>query len=406
MLYTQSINGCLAETVAARGIDEAALASLAAELPPHISWLRKASLPALMAAGETADLPEITRFTREIAAGFEKLVILGTGGSSLCGAALAGFNANSGVEFIANIDPFTLSSLMKRDLSRTAFLAISKSGNTLETMAQSFLILDLLKSRNLNPSRHFFVIASPGENPLRKLASELGVAIMDHHPHIGGRYSIFSLVGLIPAAVAGLDVAKIRAGAKSVLSALAPDSPPAIGAALNVAFMRKGVINSVLMPYTDRLAAFAQWHRQVWAESLGKNGAGSTPIPALGAIDQHSQLQLYLDGPKDKLFTFIACDNRGGEKIKAHGEFSYLNGKTAGDIITACQEATIMTLGSNKIPARVIRLSSLNEETLGALAMHMILETILAAKLLGIDPFDQPAVEEGKILAKKLLENS
>ena len=165
---------------------------------------------------------------------------------------------------------------------------------------------------------------------------------------------------------------------------------------------------AVLMPYADALAPFGSWFRQLWAESLGKGGSGTTPITALGAVDQHSQLQLYLDGPPDKFYTLILLDRDGtGEwvdpRTAGDRELGYLAGRTMGDLFAAEQEATVETLARHARPVRVLRLTRLDERAMGALFMHFMLETIIAAELAGVDPFDQPAVEEGKRLARDRL---
>jgi len=159
------------------------------------------------------------------------------------------------------------------------------------------------------------------------------------------------------------------------------------------------------MTYPDKLEHLNTWYRQIWAESIGKNGTGSTPIKALGTIDQHSQMQLYLGGRKDKFYNFITLDFAGfGEKLEApDAELGYLNGKNLGDVINAEQEATIATLAAASRPVRSIEIAKLNAEHLGMLIMHLMLETIITSMLLGVNPYDQPAVEEGKVRARKLL---
>jgi glucose-6-phosphate isomerase len=162
------------------------------------------------------------------------------------------------------------------------------------------------------------------------------------------------------------------------------------------------------MPYVDRLAFFGLWFRQLWAESLGKNGKGTTPIRAMGAIDQHSQLQLYLAGPADKMFTLVMLDIAGqGERVAPDladdRDLTYLVGRSMGDLLDAEQRATATSLVRNGRPTRRFQLERLDEESLGALLMHFMLETIIAADLLGVDAFDQPAVEEGKVLARQYL---
>jgi len=199
-------------------------------------------------------------------------------------------------------------------------------------------------------------------------------------------------------------------GARAVLKrAASAGSPPALGAAAHAALVRAGKIReSVLWCYSDRLKTFAPWWRQLWAESLGKNGKGTTPVAALGPVDQHSQLQLFIAGPRDKLITVITTAAKGrGPRIAADlarlcGEDD-LADRTMGDLAAAEGRATAETLARNGCPVRAIEVATLDESSLGELLMHFMLETIIAARLLGVDPFDQPAVEEGKVLAKKYL---
>jgi glucose-6-phosphate isomerase len=240
--------------------------------------------------------------------------------------------------------------------------------------------------------------------------------ILDHDPKIGGRYSALSLVGLLPTMIAGLDAQAVREGAKSVLDPVlrgaAPDTiAPCIGAALSVGLARQGANMSVLMPYVDRLADFGLWYRQLWAESIGKDGKGTTPIRAMGTVDQHSQLQLYLDGPRDKMFSLIfsRAVGTGGlvpNDLADDPSLGYLAGRTLGDLLDAEQRATAETLIRRGCPTRIFRLDHVNEEAIGALMMHYMIETIVAAHLMGVDPFDQPAVEDGKVLARKYLQES
>jgi glucose-6-phosphate isomerase len=257
-------------------------------------------------------------------------------------------------------------------------------------------------------------LTEPRDNPLRRLAVAQNMQLLDHDPGIGGRYSVLSTVGVLPALIAGLDAAALRQGAATVLdqtlaAAEARESPPALGAALAVGLAEHRSIGiTVLMPYIDRLAPFGLWYRQLWAESLGKNGMGTTPVRALGAVDQHSQLQLYLAGPADKLFTLITLEQAGAgaslpPDLAADPALAYLAGKRLGDLLAAEQRATATSLLRNGRPIRMIRLARLDEETLGALFMHFMIETIVAADLLDVDAFNQPAVEEGKILVRQYL---
>jgi glucose-6-phosphate isomerase len=260
--------------------------------------------------------------------------------------------------------------------------------------------------------RRMIAISEATDNPLRRLARRHGMIQLDHDPNIGGRFAALSLVGMLPAMMAGLDAARLRQGAERVLEAtLAARRPdqaaPALGAAFAVAYAEaRGIRQSVLMPYVDRLASLATWWAQLWAESLGKGGHGMTPIRAQGPVDQHSQLQLYLDGPRDKLFTLILGPAIGGPALAGAGAPPHLAGRRLGDLLAAEQRATVDTLIGAGRPTRVIRLNRLDEETLGALMMHFMLETMLAAHHWTINAFDQPAVEDGKRRARHILAGS
>jgi glucose-6-phosphate isomerase len=225
---------------------------------------------------------------------------------------------------------------------------------------------------------------------------------------------VLSNVGLLPAAVLGLDIAGLRKGAAAALAPVlagkpAFEVPSAAGAALSVALAQtKGKSISVLMAYADRLEKFVKWYVQLWAESLGKDGKGTTPLGALGPVDQHSQLQLFIAGPRDKLFTIVTTENSGlgprmdGELAALAGEPAFA-GKTIGDLVAAQGRATAQTLAKNGCPVRTIHLARIDEHGMGELLMHCMLETMIAARLFSVDAFDQPAVEEGKILAKRYL---
>jgi glucose-6-phosphate isomerase len=240
------------------------------------------------------------------------------------------------------------------------------------------------------------------------------VRFLEHDTGVGGRFSVLTNVGLLPAAVLGLDITAIRDGAETalapVLAKKAPDEvPAALGAALSVSLAEtRGKTVAPIMAYADKLEKFAKWYVQLWAESLGKDGKGTTPLAALGPVDQHSQLQLFIAGPRDKFFTVITTGAAGkGSKIapdlaKLAGEPDF-GAKTIGDLVAAQGRATAETLAKNGCPVRTFHVEAIDERSLGELLMHFMLETIIAAHLLGVDAFDQPAVEEGKVLAKKYL---
>ncbi len=427
--YDHDISACLVDE-AARPAYQAELARCADGLEAIRAAHGNNSLPLLRLPAATGDLAALTPHVARFRSRFDDVVVLGTGGSNLggktlCALADRGFGPGPGapsapgLHFMDNIDPDTFSALFTAlDLARTGFIVISKSGGTAETLTQFLACFDAVRGVvNGDAGAHFLAITEPNDNVLRRLAAAHDIATLDHDPGVGGRFSALSVVGLLPAMIAGLDAHAVRHGAAELLvpilaGAAAEDTPSAIGAAVSVALTRaKGVSQTVLMPYVDRLADFGLWYRQLWAESLGKGGQGTTPIRAIGTVDQHSQLQLYLDGPADKMFTMIMLDVTGSgaivpPELTSDPALSYLSGRRMGDLMDAEQRATAETLIRNGRPTRIIRLATLDEHVMGALMMHFMLETMLAAHLLGVDAFDQPAVEEGKILTRDYLAES
>ena len=428
MTYTQDIVGCLAAKIGDHGLSPAELDAVLARAVPALDSIRlrhkDGSLPLLHVAQRRDDIAAAKRALKGFRAGrrqrFRDVLILGTGGSSLGGQtlyALADPSKTPRLHFMDNIDPATFAALFASlDPARTGFIAISKSGGTAETLTQFTIGLDWL--RQTVPAdaltSHALAITEPKDNVLRRLCTRLGVTTLDHDPDIGGRYSVLSNVGLVPALLAGIDVAALRAGAAEVMDAVLAaqtpaDAPPALGAALSVALAEHhAVAATVIMPYADRLGHFGLWFRQLWAESLGKDGKGTLPVRALGTVDQHSQLQLYLGGPRDKMFTIITTDVAGTGAIvppdlASDPALAYLAGARMGDLLDAEQRATTATLIRNGRPTRLVHVPRLDAKSLGALLMHFMLETIVAAELLGVDAFDQPAVEEGKVLARQYL---
>jgi len=420
--YHQDIAHCLSDGDGGRRVS-AALDAALARVEPGLTELRHqhgdGSLPLLALPArrdDLADLPEIAAAWR---ARFARVVLCGTGGSSLGAQALAALVPQPQPALCVpdNLDSDEMQSLLApATLADTGFLVISKSGGTAETMCQALTAVAAVQAA-LGPAaaaEHFLMVAEPGDSPLRRLAAAIGAPVLDHDPGIGGRYSVLSLVGLLPVLIIGLDADAVREGAAAALratldAAAAADAPPALGAALNVALAESGgVTQSVLLAYAQRLGPFTRWYRQLWAESLGKQGLGTTPIDAIGPVDQHSQLQLWLDGPDDKLFSVLttAVAGRGpvvAPALAAEVGLDYLAGHSTGDLVAAMQQATIDTLAARGRPVRQFRLQQPDEHSLGALFMHFMLETILAAGLMGVDPFGQPAVEEGKVLARRYL---
>lgn len=434
MNYTQSTDLVSAAKLGEGGLKPESIATATRDMAGALAHLQEQAksktLDLLAMSARRDDLDAVRKLAEVMLAnGTTDLVLLGTGGSSLGAQALAQLAdyavpglglLRKGPRFHAmdNLDPVTFSGLLEAlPLKTTRFLAVSKSGATGETLMQTIAVIDALKRAGITHiGQHIFGLSEPEKpgkhNALRALLLPLGVNFLLHETGIGGRYSVLTNVGLLPAALLGLNIEAIRKGAASVLDdvlgANGAQSAPVIGAALNLAAMREGRMVSVMMAYADRLEKFTRWWVQLWAESLGKQGQGSQPVGALGPVDQHSQQQLYLAGPRDKLFTVITVATRDkGPRMNANLSSAALESgfaeKTIGDLVAAQGLAMVDTFAKNGRPVRRLHCDVLNEETLGALLMHFMLETILTGYAMGIDPFDQPAVEEAKILAKSYL---
>lgn len=372
-------------------------------------------LPVLNLAHEdfrVKDLESIATYYRE---SFETVVVLGTGGSSLGGQALSALLQDSyGLQlhgpwlvFLDNIDPDTFDRFFQAlDLQSTGFIVISKSGNTAETTSQLLTIMDFWKDKlpEVDPREHFLLITEPKNSTLTQIANDYHFPTLPHDPKIGGRFAALSLVGLLPAMIAGLNPYKILEGAASILDQKEQGTFIS-GSAWTMGQYNEQKTLSVMMPYCDRLQLMCKWYRQLWAESLGKEGKGITPIAAYGTVDQHSQLQLYLDGPKDKMFTVLSTHHKGrGHPIESGT--TELTGYSIGDLMQAEQNATIQTLHRKGCSVRVFDMPVVNEQALGALMMHFMLETMIVARMMGVNAFDQPAVEDGKILAMQYLKEA
>ena len=402
-----------------------ALARTAPALEKIRTQHKDGSLPLLRLPEKRDDVSPILGFASLLRDGATDIVFLGTGGSSLGGQTLAqlaghaipalGALRTPRLHFLDNLDPESFGAALNQlPLKTTRFVAISKSGGTGETLMQTIAAISEVKAAGLDPHERFFGISEPAKpgkaNGLRTLLESIDVPLLDHDPGVGGRFSVLTNVGILPAAVCGLDIPAIRGGAGDALTPILAgkspaEVPSAVGAALSVAIQKP---ITVMMAYADKLERFTRWYVQLWAESLGKDGKGTTPVGALGPVDQHSQLQLFNAGPRDKLFTIVTVGAAGkGPKIdpamsKLVGEAGF-GGKTVGDLVAAQGRATAETLAKNGCPVRTIHLEKADERHVGELLMHFMLETIIAAHLIGVDPFDQPAVEEGKVLAKTYL---
>lgn len=422
-IYTHDISGCFADAIGEGGASRDSLEMVFDAVSGPWELMRGAlaedDFPPLTIVQQSDDLAGISAIAGQLRDHCDVVAVIGVGGSSLGAETLVALAARPALDLriLDNPDPESLARFTAEvDMSRTGVVIVSKSGGTAETLIMAMTIVPAIAQARPGEAMADFVVAivEPGDNPLRRLAAHWDVPVLDHDPEIGGRYSVFSAVGLLPAALVGLDIEAVRAGAAEALeintrSEDGRDAPAVLGAAVSMELLRlRGARTTVLMPYADALAPFSRWYRQLWAESLGKNGRGTTPIDALGAVDQHSQLQLYLDGPDDKMFTVITQDLAGrGARVAPDlagiAGVDYLAGQTTGDLLGAEQEATIDSLLAHNRPVRRIGVSRIDEAALGALMAHFMLETVMAAFMLGVDAFDQPAVEDGKEKARQRL---
>jgi glucose-6-phosphate isomerase len=369
---------------------------------------------------------------------FEDVVVLGIGGSGLGAAALRDallgpfWNQRSAedrdhfprLHVVDNPDPFTFGGLLERlDPARTLFNVVSKSGATAETMAQ-YLVVRARVEESVGEDKargHFLFTTDPARGVLRQIGEAEDIPMLPVPENVGGRFSVLSPVGLLPAAICGIEPAGLLAGAGRMEERCRTDrllDNPAglLAVLLHHADRAQGRSIHVMMPYADRLRSFALWFQQLWAESLGKaetldgeaEHTGPTPLAALGATDQHSLLQLFMEGPHDKIVLFVDVEDRGPDlPIPArHPEIdalSYLGGHSMGELLATERLATAEALRRAGRPNATFSLSRISAEALGGLMMLLQIATVYAGALYGIDPLNQPGVELSKQLTYGLM---
>ena len=381
---------------------------------------------------QQATVREIARFAEGLGQAHDHVLVLGIGGSALGTKAL--LNAlrppawneldDEAREFfprltiLENVDPGSVTAALRRiDPRRVLVNVVSKSGGTAETMAQYLVVRGWLEETlGAAASRHLVFTTDPARGALRELAEREGIATVSVPPSVGGRFSVLSPVGLLPAALVGIDIEGLIRGAQVALERASGEdllhNSAALYAALQWAadtWLGAGI--HVLMPYTDRLRDFAEWYRQLWAESLAKRvdrrgvvvHVGPTPVAAVGATDQHSQLQLLVEGPFDKALTFIVVEDLGPDvaippRADLPADLSYLPGHSLGQLLRAEYEATSTALARMGRMNQTLHLPDLAAASVGELLMFFQIATGYAGAWYGIDPFDQPGVELGKRL--------
>jgi len=335
---------------------------------------------------------------------YKKIAIIGMGGSILGSEAIYNFFKNKikkKVYFLNDIDENKISDLKKKEnLSKVLFIIISKSGNTIETLSNTFS-LNILKKN----SKNIIIISEKKNNLLFSISKKFNLFFVEHNNYIGGRYSVLSEVGMVPAYLMGLNISKIRSNIQNCLKLK------------NKFFLKESTIkianlikskkfsSMIFLNYCPELEKLLFWCQQLIAESLGKENKGLLPTISNVPKDHHSLLQLYLDGPKDKFFNIFSFKNISKEKINTDKIKikSFLNKKNLSTIKNAQKNSLIKAFEKQNIPFREFRIKSIKEEVIGEFFALFIVETIIIGKLLNINPFDQPAVEQVKIYTKKFL---
>jgi glucose-6-phosphate isomerase len=375
-------------------------------------------------------IDEIKILAQSLKGRFKNIVHLGIGGSSLGTKAISSalkdplynLSGQPRIFYFDNVDPEMMASILKHIvLEETLFIVVSKSGGTAETAAQFMVVYGLLKAKcGARNKENLVLITDPEKGILRKLAASEGIPALSIPPEVGGRFSVLTPVGLFPACLLGIDIDALMHGAARMADVvLKPDvftNPAYLFGAIHFLALLQGVNCSVLMPYSNSLLDLADWYRQLWAESSGKKLSlknktvftGQTPIKALGATDQHSQVQLYVEGPFDKIVNIIEVRRYRNDVpipnvFEDTAEMGYLAEKSIAELINAEAKGTKAALIENKRMTINISLDTIDEETVGGLFMFFEAATVFFCFLLDIDPFDQPGVELGKQITFDLM---
>jgi len=335
---------------------------------------------------------------------YKSVILIGIGGSVLGAEAIYSF-CNDKIKkkffFLNNLEQLKIEKIKKKiNLKKSLFIIISKSGNTLETLVNSNLFKDNINNKNT------LIITEKKNNLLSTFAANKNILHIAHKDYIGGRFSVLSEVGMIPAYFMGLKISNFR---KNLLDFFKHKNKKLIldnAIKLSHVYKSKKINSIILLNYAPEINKFLYWVQQLIAESLGKKEKGMLPIVSIAPRDHHSLLQLYLDGPKDKIFYIFSLKSNKKMKINKNifgKNFNYVENKEFSKVKEAQKNALLKTLKIKKIPYQEFIINTKNEETLGELFSYFMIETVLIGKLLGVNPFNQPAVEQVKILTKRYL---
>jgi glucose-6-phosphate isomerase len=338
------------------------------------------------------------------------VLTVGIGGSALGAATVSAALGPTDTphRVLDNVDPADVrATLRELPLAETAVHVVSRSGTTAETLANFLVVREAFEERGLDWTERTVVTTGP-DGPLRSLAEREGLAVLDAPEGVPGRFSALSPVGLVAPALQGHDIEGLLAGGRAGREALSGslfDAPAYAYGAVAYALELRGASVNAVMPYAEGLESFAEWFAQLWAESLGKDGLGQTPARALGATDQHSQLQLYRAGRPDRLVTLVRSRERAELTVPETdvAALSYLGGRGLGELLDAEFEATEASLAAADRPSVRVEIPRMDAESVGELLYGMEAACVLAGELHGVETFTQPAVEWGKRAARGLL---
>ena len=336
---------------------------------------------------------------------FENIVLVGMGGSILGSKAIYSFlkeKIKKKIIFFDNLDKDKLNNFKKENNKKNClFIVISKSGNTIETIS-NFVDLKIIKKN----AKNIIIISEKNENILYSIARKYNLFFIEHKKYLGGRYSALSEVGIVPSYFMGINIKKLRSNLQKYFNNKEKSFLKQSSISLSQIIKKNFYKNLIFLNYSPKLEEFLFWCQQLIAESLGKKGKGMLPIISNAPKDHHSLLQLYLGGPQDKIFYLFSESAERNSKIKTNTiteKLNYLNNKGLNEIKNAQKNAVKKVFIKNKIPFREFKINSFDEKTLGELFSYFILETSISGRLIDINPFDQPAVEQVKIFTKKLL---
>ncbi len=366
---------------------------------------------------EEEEIREISKFTKTERKKWKNILLLGIGGSALGTAAIQEALQKSETKnliILDNVDPdFFTQKLADLNWEKTLVIVISKSGTTPETMAQFYLIEEILKHEiKKGYQNQIIAITDDKEGELKKIAENKNYKQFVIPKNVGGRFSVLSSVGLVPAALLGADISSLCEGARTMQEDCFKEDlreNPAALLAVSAYLMdrKKGKRKQVFLPYSNQLTGFTEWYAQLLSESIGKNEeTGLTPIKALGTTDQHSQLQLWSEGPNDKVFTFLEIENFQNNIPLPYFEnkaLDYLSGKSLNELIRAAKQGTELALAKKSRPNQTISIPKLNESSLGQLFYLFEMQIAILGKLYEINPYNQPGVELGKKITKKIM---